>query len=218
MNMLPASTDVPSIGQAFRMEALLADLRTPASARHSISTATAGRTTWQGPGRSGWTTSVPISRHATAADVVALGEAAGYQGMRWSGIAFTSERDLARWGRPVSAHLDRSSQRLERAVRHDRAPRAGRARRGASRDRLEHGADPSPQARRSRSRTGARPSGEIEAGAVYAERLLELVKPQVIVAVGRVAEQILGSRATYVRHPANGGATAFAEGMRSILT
>ena len=34
------------------------------------------------------------------ADVVALGEAAGYQGMRWSGIAFTSERDLARWGDP----------------------------------------------------------------------------------------------------------------------
>ncbi len=34
------------------------------------------------------------------ADVVCLGEAGGYQGMRWSGIAFTSERDLARWGAP----------------------------------------------------------------------------------------------------------------------
>jgi uracil-DNA glycosylase len=33
-----------------------------------------------------------------AADVVAVGEAAGYQGMRWSGIAFTSEFDLLRWG------------------------------------------------------------------------------------------------------------------------
>src|SRR5207244_6232255 len=41
------------------------------------------------------------------ADVVAVGEAAGYQGMRWSGIAFTSEFDLLRWGDPFR----RSSRR-----------------------------------------------------------------------------------------------------------
>jgi hypothetical protein len=28
---------------------------------------------------------------------------------------------------------------------------------------------------------------------------------------------VLGASATYVRHPANGGATAFADGMRAIL-
>ena len=58
---------------------------------------------------------------------------------------------------------------------------------------------------------------EIEAGAVYAERLLEIVRPRVVVAVGRVAEEILGPRATYVRHPANGGATAFAAGITRLL-
>src|SRR5207244_13172869 len=42
------------------------------------------------------------------ADVLAVGEAAGYQGMRWSGIAFTSEFDLLRWGDPYR----RSSRRL----------------------------------------------------------------------------------------------------------
>jgi uracil-DNA glycosylase len=52
---------------------------------------------------------------------------------------------------------------------------------------------------------------------VYVERLLALIQPKRLVAVGRVAEEILGSRATYVRHPANGGATAFAEGMRALL-
>src|SRR5205814_7217484 len=41
------------------------------------------------------------------ADVLAVGEAAGYQGMRWSGIAFTSEFDLLRWGEPYR----RSSRR-----------------------------------------------------------------------------------------------------------
>ncbi|HXL20125.1 MAG TPA: hypothetical protein VN961_21630, partial [Streptosporangiaceae bacterium] len=41
------------------------------------------------------------------ADALAVGEAAGYQGMRWSGIAFTSEFDLLRWGHPYR----RSSRR-----------------------------------------------------------------------------------------------------------
>jgi hypothetical protein len=38
-----------------------------------------------------------------------------------------------------------------------------------------------------------------------------------VVAVGRIAESVLGERASYVRHPANGGGAAFAEGLRAIL-
>ncbi len=58
---------------------------------------------------------------------------------------------------------------------------------------------------------------EVAAGAEFAERLIALVRPATVVAVGRIAESVLGASATYVRHPANGGATAFAEGMRAIL-
>jgi uracil-DNA glycosylase len=59
---------------------------------------------------------------------------------------------------------------------------------------------------------------EVEAGAAFARRLIELVRPQTVVAVGRIAESVLGEGATYVRHPANGGGAAFAAGMREILT
>ena len=60
--------------------------------------------------------------------------------------------------------------------------------------------------------------GEIEAGAELAMRAIALLRPAVVVAVGRIAEAALGERATYVRHPANGGGAAFAAGMREILT
>jgi uracil-DNA glycosylase len=58
---------------------------------------------------------------------------------------------------------------------------------------------------------------EVEAGAEFARRLIALVRPATVVAVGRIAEAVLGEGATYVRHPANGGGAAFAEGMRAIL-
>jgi hypothetical protein len=38
-----------------------------------------------------------------------------------------------------------------------------------------------------------------------------------VVAVGRIAEAILGEGANYVRHPANGGGVAFAAGMAAEL-
>lgn len=48
-------------------------------------------------------------------------------------------------------------------------------------------------------------------------QFLELFPKAFVVPVGRVAEEILGglkvSCAPYVRHPANGGATAFRTGM-----
>ncbi len=102
------------------------------------------------------------------AEVVALGEAAGYQGMRWSGIAFTSERDLLRWGSPFRITSDR-------------------------------------------------PRGWSEPSGTIVHRVLDILQPALVVAVGRVAEGVLGDRARYVRHPANGGAAAFAAGLSREL-
>jgi len=150
-----------------------------------------------------------------AADVVAIGEAAGYQGMRWSGIAFTSENDLLRWGDPYR----RSSRR----------PRPWKEPSGT----IVHGVLEELDAERrvilwntvpthphlpNNPLSNRRPTRqEMVAGAVFAQRLVDIVRPQLLVGVGRIAAETFGSRAVYVRHPAQSGATAFRLGMRALL-
>ena len=149
------------------------------------------------------------------ADVVALGEAAGYQGMRWSGIAFTSERDLARWGDPYLPTC---------AIRRWSEPSGTIVHRvlgelDAERRVILWNTVPTHPHRPGEPLSNRRPAvAEVEAGAEFAQRLIALVRPAPVVAVGRIAESVLGEGATYVRHPANGGGAAFAEGMRVILS
>jgi hypothetical protein len=150
------------------------------------------------------------------ADVVAVGEAGGYQGMRWSGIAFTSERDLATLGapyRPTSTGRPRGWSEPSGTVVH----RVLRELRSECRVILWNAVPAHPH-RRGMPLTNRRPSAdEVRAGIRFAHALLELVRPRLVVAVGRVAEEALGGEATYVRHPSQGGARSFAEGMRAIL-
>lgn len=148
------------------------------------------------------------------ADLVCLGEAAGYQGMRWSGIAFTSERDLERWGgpyRPTCAARrwsEPSGTIVHRVLGELEAER---------RVVLWNTVPTHPHAP-GKPLSNRRPTpAEISAGAPLAMRLIELVQPRTVVAVGRVAESILPAGTTYVRHPANAGGPAFQAGMRAIL-
>jgi hypothetical protein len=148
------------------------------------------------------------------ADVVALGEAGGYQGMRWSGIAFTSERDLARWGEPYRSTC---------AARRWSEPSGTIVHRvldelGAERRVILWNTVPTHPHRPDAPLSNRRPSvEEVELGAAFARRLIALVRPATVIAVGRIAESVLGHGATYVRHPANGGGAAFAAGMHAIL-
>lgn len=150
----------------------------------------------------------------SGADVVALGEAGGYQGMRWSGVAFTSERDLQRWGDPY---------RCSCAARRWSEPSGTIVHRvlgelGAERQVVLWNTVPTHPHRPGVPLSNRRPTvAEVTAGAEFAQRLIALVRPATVVVVGRIAESVLGASATYVRHPANGGATAFADGMRAIL-
>jgi uracil-DNA glycosylase len=107
----------------------------------------------------------------SAADVVALGEAAGYQGMRWSGIAFTSERDLLRWGAPYQLTSDRPEGWSEPSgtIVHRTREQLGAERRVVLWNTVPH--HPHHPGRPLSNR---RPSAaEVAAGAVYVERLLE---------------------------------------------
>jgi hypothetical protein len=149
------------------------------------------------------------------ADVVALGEAAGYQGMRWSGIAFTSERDLMRWGDPFRTTSDRDRVWSEPSgtIVHRVLEELGAEHRVVLWNTVPHHPH-APGVPLSNRRPTVE---EIANGARFAERLLSLLQPAMVVAVGRVAEGVLGGRAAYVRHPANGGGAAFAAGFSRLL-
>jgi len=146
--------------------------------------------------------------------VLALGEAAGYQGMRWSGIAFTSERDLLRWGppfRPTCA--TRRWSEPSGSIVHRLLDGTGTQTRVVLWNTV-----PTHPHQPGNPLSNRRPTAaEIEAGAEVAWRLIRLLRPQVVVAVGRVAHGVLGDHAEYVRHPANAGGAAFSAGMRLVL-
>lgn len=150
------------------------------------------------------------------APVVALGEAAGYQGMRWSGIAFTSERDLLRWGPPYRTTSPRPEGWSEPSgtIVHRVLGELG-----AERDVILWNTVPHHPHRPGEPLSNRRPTtGEIAAGAVFARRAIEALQPRLVIAVGRVAEAAAGDLAqARVRHPANGGGALFAAGMTASL-
>jgi hypothetical protein len=149
------------------------------------------------------------------ADVVAVGEAAGYQGMRWSGIAFTSEFDLLRWGDPYRRTSRRSRPWKEPSgtIVHGVLEEMNAERRVILWNTVP--THPHLPGQPLSNRRPTRP--EVAAGLPFAERLIDIVRPRLIVGIGRIAADTLGSLAVYVRHPAQSGATAFRAGMRALL-
>jgi uracil-DNA glycosylase len=139
-----------------------------------------------------------------------VGEAPGYQGCRFSGIAFTSERSL-----PSERHSSlhpRGWQEPSATIVHRALAELG----------LEdvtllwnavplHPAGPTPLSNRAPTKL------ELAAGAEWLRRLLELVQPQMVVAIGRSAERSLPDAAASVRHPAHGGARLFRDGLAKLV-
>ena len=148
-------------------------------------------------------------------DILAVGEAAGYQGMRWSGIAFTSEFDLLRWGAPYrrSSRRPRPWKEPSGTIVHGVLEEFGAERRV-----ILWNTVPTHPHLPGKPLSNRRPTREeVAAGRIFVERLVEIVQARVLVGVGRIACEAL-PEAQYVRHPAQSGATAFRAGMRQILT
>jgi uracil-DNA glycosylase len=149
------------------------------------------------------------------ADVLAIGEAAGYQGMRWSGIAFTSEFDLLRWGDPYrrTSRRPRPWKEPSGTIVHGVLNEMAAERRVILWNTVP--THPHLPGQPLSNRRPTRP--EIGAGLAYTERLIDILRPRLVVGIGRIAADTLGGRAVYVRHPAQSGATAFRSGMRQLL-
>jgi uracil-DNA glycosylase family 4 len=127
-----------------------------------------------------------------AAEIVLVGEAAGYRGARVSGIPFTSERQLTGFG-PAEATATIVHRVLAALGVEDRV--------------LLWNVVPTHPGSEGSNRRPTR--AEVEAAAPF---LAELTRGRVPVAVGRLAAAALD--APYVRHPSHGGAAAFEAGLR----
>jgi uracil-DNA glycosylase len=140
----------------------------------------------------------------------------GYRGGRFSGIAFTAERSLLEWGAPFRPTSTRTGGWAEPSgtIVHGALAEAG-----AEDLAILWNSVPAHPHRPGAPLTNRAPTRtEIEAGAPLLDAAIALLRPQRIVAVGRTAERSLGDRAeACVRHPAQGGATQFREGIARLL-
>ena len=139
-----------------------------------------------------------------------LGEAPGYQGARFSGIAFTSERSLPS-GQRTSLRPEGWSEPSATIIH------GALALHGLEATTVLWNACPLHPAKAGLPLSNRTPSeNEIAAGLPWLERLVALLEPGLIVCLGRSAQKLLPG-ALAIRHPANGGATLCRAGLADLV-
>jgi hypothetical protein len=145
-----------------------------------------------------------------------VGEAMGYQGGRFSGMAFTSERQLAAWGAPYAASSTRPGGFAEPSatIIHGALEAAGAERRAI----LWNTVPAHPYRPGAPLSNRAPTAAEVAVGRPFLDEAIARLAPRLVIAVGRVAERTLGERAqATVRHPSQGGASACRAGLAELL-
>lgn len=151
--------------------------------------------------------------------VLLVGEAPSWRGCRFSGIAFTAEAQLGDDGFPVDGR--RTSAFRERPLSEPSATLVWGALQLRFPGFLLWNAlpfHPHPDGEPLANRTPGK--REVDGFADLLHGVLEEVAPRTVVAVGRTGEgalERLGVPCTYVRHPAQGGARKFRDGIERIF-
>jgi uracil-DNA glycosylase len=156
--------------------------------------------------------------------VILVGEAPGYQGCRYSGVAFTSERLLVAGSIPrIPALTNRlTTRRLPFSEPSATIVWRVLEELGAEADAVLWNAVQLHPHQPGRPWSNRRPrAAEIAIGVPALELLRRAFPKATLVPVGQKADGILKSAgiraAPCVRHPANGGAVRFAEELRALL-
>ncbi|MBC8737331.1 hypothetical protein F6X40_11005 [Paraburkholderia sp. UCT31] len=152
-----------------------------------------------------------------------VGEASGYQGMRRSAIAFTSERQLLEGAIPRIARLDNRLTTRRLPFSEPSATIVWKAlyRLHIAEHTILWNALPMHPHKPGDIQSNRTPTNvELQLGVPAMRLLVEAFPRAKVIAVGKKAEGLLQAMgvatAGAVRHPANGGATAFAEGMAAL--
>jgi uracil-DNA glycosylase len=156
-----------------------------------------------------------LNARAGREPLLLVGEAMGYAGGRFTGIAFTAERTLHGWGTPYAATSVRPEGWAEQS---GTIVHGALATLGIEAETVLWNVVPAHPHRPGEPLSNRTPAvGELRAGAEVLGELIERLRPRALVAVGRSAERALADLGldcdACVRHPANGGATAFREGL-----
>jgi hypothetical protein len=148
------------------------------------------------------------------ADILLVAGAATHGAARWSGIALTSERELLRWGQPFrTTCAERCWSDPAAAAVHEVLVDLGLEDRVI----LWNVVPTVPYATTRPGTTRRATRKEVELGAQIVARLRALAEPRLVVAVGKLAHEVLGADVPRVSHPSTTAPGLFAAELRAVL-